>query len=485
MLFNSYAFLLGFLPATWLLYYLLSHSPRAPARAGHVVLVAASLLFYAWWSLRGLGLLLVLMAANCAVAAFLVTQRRSEWRKAVLILGLAGNLGVLGYFKYANFFLENVAALTGTQATFIAVALPLGISFFTFQKIALLVDAYRGEVASLDPLGFMLFVSFFPQLIAGPIVHHAQIMPQFRHRLLPTAADINAGTMLFTIGLAKKVLLADTAATWANQVFSAAQETTPGVADAWGGALAYTLQLYFDFSGYCDMALGAAMLFGIRQPMNFNSPYKAASISDFWRRWHMTLSRFLRDYLYIPLGGNRGGPVRHGLNLLLTMLLGGIWHGAGWTFVAWGALHGGLLLINHSWRALTARFGWRPDRIGVARYAGQMATFLAVVCGWVVFRAADLDTATAMFQGMFAGRGSNGLIDGPAVALLTAMLAVVWMAPNSMELIGEGGKQPLGAYRTVSRSAGAATSFAAACGLLLATSLASLSRVSEFLYFQF
>jgi alginate O-acetyltransferase complex protein AlgI len=231
--------------------------------------------------------------------------------------------------------------------------LPLGLSFFTFQKIALIVDAYRGRVSNFEPLGYVLFVSFFPQLIAGPIVHHSEVMPQFAKPETVRGSLIAAGLSLFVIGLAKKVLLADNLAQWASPVFdSASAGLRPSSSSAWIAAMAYSLQLYFDFSGYSDMAIGLARLFGIRLPLNFNSPYKAANIIDFWRRWHMTLSRFLRDYLYIPLGGNRRGPCRRYLNLAVTMLLGGLWHGASWTFVIWGGLHALYLGINHAWIAV-------------------------------------------------------------------------------------------------------------------------------------
>ena len=352
MLFNSYTFILVFLPAAVAGFHLLRASGRE--RWAFAFLAAASLFFYGWWSLRGLALLCVLMTANYGLASWLVRgEGGARLRRAVLVAGLALNLTVLGYFKYANFFLETVAPLAGRRLQLHEIALPLGISFFTFQKIALLVDCHAGKVRRLDPLGYVLFVSFFPQLIAGPIVHHSEVMPQFAARPRITAPLIAQAMALFTIGLAKKVLLADNLAPLVRPAFGAAAAGhVPDLTQAWFSALAYTLQLYFDFSGYSDMAIGAALLFGVRLPLNFASPYKSTSIIEFWRRWHMTLSRFLRDYLYIPLGGNRRGPSRRYVNLFLTMLLGGLWHGAGWTFVAWGALHGAYLAVNHAWTAL-------------------------------------------------------------------------------------------------------------------------------------
>lgn len=483
MLFNSHAFLLVFLPVTWLLHRGLIRTQLADGRAAHALLVMASLAFYGWWSVRGLLLLLGLMAANYAATIWLVRRRCAPGiaRRMVLLAGLTGNLAILCYFKYANFLLENWAGLIGTQSAFVNVALPLGISFFTFQKIALLVDAYLGKVVSLNPLDFMLFVTFFPQLIAGPIVHHAEVMPQFARRIIPTAADFHAGLTLLAIGLAKKILIADTAATWASPVFARAGVIVPGAADAWGAAVAYSLQLYFDFSGYCDMALGAALLLGIHLPVNFDSPYKAASIIDFWRRWHMTLSRFLRDYLYIPLGGNRAGAIRHQFNLFVTMLLGGIWHGAGWTFVVWGALHGVFIVVNHGWRAFQRRRGWRADRFGLANLLARSATLLAVLAGWVFFRSADMPTAFAMLKGM-AGQGnaSSDTMNLAALSMLAGMLGIVWLAPNSMEIAGQRGTNILAHWEP-----GWSRTRAVASGLLLAAGVLSLSRVSEFLYFQF
>ena len=288
--------------------------------------------------------------------------------------------------------------------------LPLGISFFTFQKIAYLVDAYRGEVRAGGFLSFALFVTFFPQLIAGPIVHHSEVIPQFGQKSTyrPNLDNLSMGIGIFVLGLAKKTVLADSIATYATPVFRAAQAgADPTLFEAWGGALAYTFQLYFDFSGYSDMAIGLALMFNIRLPINFNSPYKATNIIDFWRRWHITLSRFLRDYLYIPLGGNRHGVARRYANLMLTMLLGGLWHGAGWTFIVWGGLHGIFLVINHFWHALgvgsATTSGARPGSDGSA---ARTITFLAVMVAWVFFRAEDFDAATRILAGM---AGLNGV----------------------------------------------------------------------------
>jgi len=484
MLFNSYGFIFVFLPLTLLAFH--GFTAQGFYRPAFAVLTLASLIFYAWWSVTGLALLLVLIVCNYALTRLLIASRIARpWRaKMILIAALAFNLGVLGYFKYRNFFIANVDMAFGLKWPPGVPFLPLGISFFTFQKIALLVDAYKGKVARIGWLDYGLFVSFFPQLIAGPIVHHSELMPQFHTRRALTAQQIAQGAAIFAIGLAKKVLLADTLSRFVGPVFNAAAAAHPiSFGNGWAAALAYTLQLYFDFSGYTDMAIGAALLFGIRLPLNFASPYKAASIIDFWRRWHMTLSRFLRDYLYIPLGGNRHGEARRYLNLFLTMLLGGIWHGAGWTFVLWGALQGAYLAINHLWRAATG------DRMSAhMRLIGPAMTFVCVVAGWVVFRAADIDAAGTMLRAM-AGLGARGaapVIDSArTMSLVLPLLALVWLAPNTQELTDYSPvkQQPAPARRFAIPEWGAGR--AAAVGALFALSVLSLSKVTEFIYFQF
>ncbi len=311
MLFNSYTFIFAFLPVALLGYLVCVHlAPRAYAIRW---LILCSLFFYGWWQPQNLWILLFLLFFNYGLGVCLGRLTQGRAARLVLIAGLAVNLGMLCYYKYANFFAGAVNDLAGTHFKFAAVVLPLGISFFIFQKIAYLVDAYRHKVRGYSLTDYSLFVTFFPQLIAGPIVHHSEVVPQFsgQREWRPRAADFSVGLTQFSLGLFKKVVLADGVAQFANPVFDAARSGAfPSFFDSWIGALAYTFQLYFDFSGYSDMALGLARLFGIKLPQNFNSPYKAASIADFWRRWHMTLSRFLRDYLYIPLGGNRKGPAR-------------------------------------------------------------------------------------------------------------------------------------------------------------------------------
>jgi alginate O-acetyltransferase complex protein AlgI len=324
-----------------------------------------------------------------------------------MLAGVALNLTSIGIFKYAGFFANSVAQLSVDLSY---IVLPLGISFFTFQQIAYLVDAYRGEVRGDGFVNYALFVAFFPQLIAGPIVHHSEVLPQFARRetYRPNLDNLSLGISIFVIGLAKKVVLADGIAVYSTPVFAAAQGgADPTLFEAWSGALAYTFQLYFDFSGYSDMAVGLGLMFNIRLPINFDSPYKAVNVVDFWRRWHITLSRFLRDYLYIPLGGSRRGPERRHVNLMLTMLLGGLWHGAGWTFVIWGGLHGVYLVINHLWHGVRRRLGHDLQQsTWLGRVTARTVTFLAVVVAWVFFRAESFDAAGRVLAGM---AGANGV----------------------------------------------------------------------------
>ena len=354
MLFNSYPFLLGFFPLTFVAFFLLARFDHRVA-AGWLGL--ASLFFYAYWSIAALPLLVISICINYwfglyvtpAASAEAVATASLSSRRRRLYVAVALNLGILAYFKYANFFIDNLnlalAAASAAQVRALHVVLPIGISFFTFTQIAFLVDCYEGKVRERNFIHYLLFVSYFPHLISGPVLHHSQMMPQFRqpdtYRI--QAHNILLGLLNVAVGLAKKVLLADEFSQYASPVFDAARDGQHlGFIVAWTGALAYTLQIYFDFSGYSDMAIGLSRMLGIELPLNFNAPYKAANIIDFWRRWHMSLSQFLRDYLYFRLGGNRRGTARRYVNLMATMLLGGLWHGASWTFVAWGGLHGSL-----------------------------------------------------------------------------------------------------------------------------------------------
>ncbi len=509
MLFNSYTFIFIFLPLALLLFHGLRRTGFE--RGSILVLTLMSLVFYGWWNARYLLLLVPLMFANFAVATRIAPRggQRPAAAKLLLMFGLAFNLAALGYFKYANFFLDNVNSLLGLDLFLEKIVLPIGISFFTFQKIAFLVDAYNGKVERFNLLDYSLFVAFFPQLIAGPIVHHSEVMPQFRKAGSVPADYFALGITIFMIGLAKKVLFADTAASYASPQFAAvATGAKLDLLAAWSAAFAYTAQLYFDFSGYSDMAIGGALLFGIRLPVNFNSPYKSASIIEFWRRWHISLSRFLRDYLYIPLGGNRKGRTRRYGNLLITMLLGGIWHGAGWTFAIWGALHGLYLTINQAWRMLNEKQSFLPEPSnGLGRRIGQVTTFLAVVVAWVFFRSENVSSAVEMLKAMAGDNGitvpasiaglaagfpkSQGPIDS-GIALLVSLffLVIAWTAPNTQQLTGYVG--PTGVYssddETETEKAGLwkfSPAWAVAVGCLFGVTLLFMTKVSEFIYFQF
>jgi alginate O-acetyltransferase complex protein AlgI len=398
MLFNSWQFIFVFLPVSFFVYFFLCK--RRYFISAKTWLVFASLVFYGYWDSHYLVLLLSSMFLNYAIGTGLaqgygfeqkLQTRYPSNRKVILGMGIVLNLSLLGYYKYSHFFMINVNKLFGINAVIDQIVLPLAISFFTFTQIVYLVDSYRGETAEYDLLNYMLFVTFFPHLIAGPIVHHKDLMPQFLSTrvLLPRYVNIMKGLFIFAIGLFKKVCIADTFSPFANRVFDGFGPLN--FYEAWGGSLAYTFQLYFDFSGYCDMAIGASLLFNIWLPINFNSPYKATDIQDFWRRWHITLSAFLRDYLYIPLGGSRQGEARTYLNLFVTFLLGGLWHGASWMFVLWGALHGGALVIHRIWKKINC-----PLPTALA----WLLTFLFINFTWVFFRAKDFSAARRVMRGM-------------------------------------------------------------------------------------
>ena len=405
MLFNSSEFLFAFLPATLLIFFLCA---RFSHRAALAWLTLASLFFYGWWNPVWLPLLLASIGFNY-LAGREIAQRSNK--RQLLIFAIAVNLAALAYHKYGAFFVESLAAVLGSSYRWQVGELPLGISFFTFTQIAFLVDVYQRRASDFDPVRYGLFVTYFPHLIAGPVLHHKEMMPQFaRPDIFRFSADRLAdGSVIFILGLFKKVVLADAFGNYARPAFAAAATNPLTFFEGWGAALSYTLQIYFDFSGYSDMAIGLALMIGIQLPMNFYSPYKARNIADFWRRWHMTLSRFLRDYLYIPLGGNRKGLARQQVNLMLTMLLGGLWHGAGWTFVIWGGLHGLYLTVFHAWRRLVDRRGLRlPSAwLPLARWLSWLLTFLLVVVAWVFFRAESLPAAMSILQSM---TGVNGAV---------------------------------------------------------------------------
>lgn len=503
MLFNSYEFLFLFLPVTLAGFFALGRRSHGAAMGW---LVAASLFFYGWWYPPYLALLLASVCFNFGCGLAISRRRAALARHRLLLLAVVGNLALLGYFKYAGFLVGAADSVLGRQWPIPAIALPLGISFFTLTQIAFLVDTARGEARDYKFLHYLLFVCYFPHLIAGPILHHKELMPQLDRADIVRfrARRLALGVSYFSIGLFKKTVIADALSPYVGRVFdSAAGGMAPSAAEAWGAVFAYALQLYFDFSGYSDMAIGLARMIGVRLPLNFHSPYKATSVIDFWRRWHMTLARFLRDYVYIPLGGNRRGRPRRYLNLLATMLIGGLWHGAGWNFVLWGGLHGLFLALNHGWRALTGSRS-RPRSAARTVAAGTL-TFLCVVIAWVPFRASSFAATGTMlasligWHGWLPGSTGVAVLFGEAAPRWTGawrwvavLLPAVWLLPNTQELFSRYGtltmpvrapdRLPLRALGFRWRMSGfwaTATAVAAVVAVLYC------SRASEFIYFQF
>src|SRR5216684_2951666 len=435
MLFNSPIFLFLFLPGTVTAYIVLRQ--LAGPRAVLGLLVAVSLVFYGWWNPLYVPLLGSLAVFNFLVARAMAAQCRAgrlDRVSRLLTFGIVGDLMALGYFKYTDFLIGTANVLLQTNFTLQYVLLPIGISFFTFQKIAYLVDSIRVEVAEHDFLEYCFFVSFFPQLLAGPIVKHQEIFSQIKG---PWAFGIKpsnfvVGLTIFIVGLFKKLVLADNFAPSAASMFDAAATGEPiDFFFAWQGVLAFKFQLYFDFCGYSEMALGAARLFGVQLPLNFNSPYRALNIVDYWRRWHMTLSRFLRDYIYIPLGGNRKGQKRRYLNLMLTMVIGGLWHGAAWNFVIWGLLHGSYLVLNYAWRAV-----WAPIDTWWSRSIARVVTLIAVIISLVTFRAPDFAASLRMYRAM-ADLPQDFLSPGPATTL-ARLGAALYSAPTIGQIVHAG-----------------------------------------------
>jgi alginate O-acetyltransferase complex protein AlgI len=493
MLFTTTTFVLLFLPAALIGFYLLGN--RSPTAAATWLLLA-SLLFYSHWHPVDTIILVCSIAVNFAIGRRI--SAGGNHAKGWLICGVIFNLGQLALFKYGDFLAQNLNLLPGVNLPLPGLELPIGISFYSFTQIAFLVDAYRLKVNESQPVHYGLFVTYFPHLIAGPVLHHAQMMPQFANRSIYSiqSANLIGGLGIFAIGLFKKVVLADGVSPYADAVFNASDlGKLPTAGEAWLGALAYTAQLYFDFSGYSDMAIGLSWMFNVRLPYNFDSPYKASNISEFWRRWHISLSTFLRDYLYIALGGNRRGELRRYLNLAATMVLGGLWHGAAWTFVAWGALHGFYLTVHHGFRAIIgeARHAWL-GRWMAWRIAAWAMTMLSVVVAWVLFRAGQFTGAMAMLSGM-AGMNPgpidtdvtspllwNAGLSSSAGWMWCVMLgAVAVLAPNSNHL----GERLLAwcHARTTGRQLLAGAALALVLGLLLVN--ATRGDVSAFIYFNF
>lgn len=512
MLFNSFEFVFIFLPIVLVGFLIISRMGYGFWACGWLAL--ASIFFYGYWAPEYLLLLLTSTIVNYVFGSAIqnaLSQKLQSKGKTWLILAIILNLSTLVYFKYANFLVDNLSLALGNQLDFAKVILPIGISFFTFTQIAYLVDTYQGKVHETNPVHYLLFVTYFPHLIAGPILHHSEMMPQFLERTTFTFSRANflSGLLVFLIGMFKKVILADGIQPYVGPVFDAPLGQTLTLFEAWGGALAYTLQLYFDFSGYSDMAIGLSRMFNIELPLNFNSPYKAKNISDFWRRWHMTLSRFLRDYLYIPLGGNRCGKTVRYSNLMLTMMLGGLWHGAGWAFVIWGCLHGFYLGCNHAWQSINKKlFDNHPVPAWVLVPASITLTFLCVVFAWVFFRAKDFEHAVHVIVAMVDVRNlalpDGSMVSGwilsiaPSIsttpleafggdrqiAWTLVLLLAIWVLPNTQQLMSrlqsvawpQFAKLPEAAWFVVG-----VTSF----WLALVLIINETRGVSEFIYFNF
>ena len=458
-----------FLPLTLIFYYGLARIFNA--NIAKYFLIFASLIFYSYWDIKNVPVLFVSILVNYVIAHFLEKKRK----KLLLALGVAFNIIYLGYFKYTDFIISNIDVLLGMNIPLYHITLPLGISFFTFTQTAYLVDVYRGETKEYSKSDYLLFVTIFPHLIAGPILYHKDMIPQFskldNYKL--NYKNLYNGILWFIIGMFKKVIIADKLAVYANNAFNNVDKLT--MLDAWGGSLAYTLQLYFDFCGYSEMAMGLGLMLNYNLPLNFNLPYRACSIIDFWRRWHMTLSAFLKNYLYIPLGGNRYG--HHMRNIMATMLLGGLWHGAGWTFVMWGGTHGAFICINHL---------WRKTNIKLPRFLCWLLTFNAVNLAWIFFRADSFSQATNFiaklvdFNLLYAPRSSSVAKYIPAfdsqygIFNLHILLTILGFLLLSVLVLDKSKLEKLNDYV-----------LATGLSIVAIYLIASMGRVSEFLYFQF
>lgn len=400
MLFNSVEFIFIFLPVLSVLFWLVQRSNKIAL----LVLLLGSLCFYAYHSLSNLFLMLASVLFNFFIGRHVLSN------KLILVFGVSVNICLLAYFKYSFFILENINTIMPVPIYFEKIVLPLGISFFTFQQIAYLVDNYHGNKPENNIVPYALLVSFFPHAIAGPIVQYKEIAPQFQ-KVIISIENFSIGGTIFIIGLFKKIVIADGLAPCVNSVFDlSATGVSPSFVEAWFGAIGYTLQLYFDFSGYSDMAVGLARIFNVHFPVNFDSPYKSKSIIDFWRRWHMTLSSFLKNYLYVPMGGNRKGALSRYKNIIVTMLIGGLWHGANWTFVLWGVLHGIYLVINHAWRDRLKKRGLVDAKKKQCLNFGWVITAVCVIFAWVLFRSLNLSSAFVMYKSML---GFNGVSVSP------------------------------------------------------------------------
>jgi D-alanyl-lipoteichoic acid acyltransferase DltB (MBOAT superfamily) len=505
MLFNSYPYIPFLVLSVLAFVFLEKKFPGT--RRGFLLLI--SYVFYAWWRADFLLLLIGSTAVNYVIGLELTARKeRGSATRPLLILGLAFNLGLLGLFKYAGMLVGTTNFLFGTQLPIPAFFLPLAISFFTFEQISYLVDASSGMAKRYAPLDYALFVAYFPHLIAGPIIRHNELIPQFHagRDSNARAADIAVGATLFSIGLAKKTLIADNLAPYSDLVFSAANHGAVSPSDAWLGTLFFVFQVYFDFSAYSDMALGTSAMFGIRLPVNFNSPYKALNIAEFWRRWHVTLQKFILDYLYTPLAvsltrkslalglGRWSGFLLSGaLPLLFVFMLIGLWHGAGWNFAVFGLMHGFYISVHEAWKLWRKKKKLPPSNSALSRIAAIALTFLVVVIADVVFRAASLGAVLNIYSAMVGLTSAATLISiSPlAIAALATLFLLVWFAPNSMEITWKmrPALEPSATsipIRDIGRLAWLPSRRSAiAFGLLSIAGLLALSNLSPFIYFQF
>ena len=469
MLFSSYEFLFCFLPITIIGYYLILNAKKVNMARGWLVI--EYIIFYRWFNIKYLPIIIVSILINFAIGKGI--KKEDKYKKIYFIIGATFNVGLLCYFKYYDFFVENINVLFKTNWTLKHLLLPLGISFFSFQQLSYLIDVYKGETKDYSLLNFSLFVTFFPQLIAGPIVLHSEIMPQFddKEKQRLNWDNIASGIFMFSIGFFKKLVIADSFAVWATNGFDSTASLT--FYQGWFVSLAYTMQIYFDFSGYSDMAVGIGKIFNIDLPANFLSPYKSTSISEFWRRWHITLGRALSTYVYKPLGGNRKGRVKTYINLLLTFLVSGLWHGAAWTFVFWGLLHGIASVIDRL---------FRDNNWKINKYVSWFLTFMFVNCAWVFFRAATFERAFEILKAMFsipsggafnmAGIITNGsiIIIGLVYILLVISLVVTLSFKNTYELAETFDYTTINTVYVV---------------ILMMIGISFMPRISPFIYFNF
>ena len=472
MVFSSYLFICAFLPVVLIGYYGLSFLKSNVWQK--LFLIVSSLFFYGYYSVKYLLLILASIAVNY-LAAICMSRFEEGRKKAVLLCGIVFNVALIGYFKYYDFFVGTVNQIFGTDLILRRIVLPLGISFFTFQQLSFLISVYRGEEKVGNLLDYSIFVTFFPQLVAGPIVLYSEMIPQFQDtkRRYFNAEHFQKGIYYFAAGLCKKALLADNLAVFADNGFAMSD---PGMAASWAAAVSYTLQIYFDFSGYSDMAIGLGWMFNIELPFNFLSPYKSRSISEFWRKWHITLGRALSMYIYKPLGGNRKGLFFTCLNLMITFLVSGLWHGAAWTFVVWGMLHGAFVVLE---RILGDRLNKIPDALRIA------CTFLIVNALWVLFRAESFAQALTIWKGMIRvqdlrlrelGDMAFESFSMPSIGIpyllgtVLLLLGIVFFTRNTAERT----------QQALSR-----TRYAVVMAALLVISLLAVGKNSVFIYFNF